>query len=332
LLLEPSINPQRLFQRLEYSTLSVRQTTDVVCNRRNVKNRGSHRSYAYPIRALCYALPALLAVALGGVWFVRPGPALASDVSIVPVGLSLTPTRTTDLITLHNKGEAAVSLELSVFQWHESPDGKIKLTPSDDVVFFPPIVTVGPGEDRIVRVGAMVPFGLTEKTYRLIAEELPPPRFQPLPAGAPQKVVTKVVVLTRISMPIFLSAPSPSHAESIDGLAVQNGRLVFELKNNGNTHVLAGAPRISGWTAGNRALFNTASGTSGYLLAGEPLQDHMDLPNAPCSELQKIAVEVPITEPFGDYDLRTNTLKAEIPVSPADCGPARGSTAAANSP
>ena len=297
-----------------------------------MKNRRSHRSYLYSIRALYYALPALLAVALGGVWFGRPGPALASEISIVPVGLSLTPTRATDLITLHNRGETAVSLELSVFQWHESPDGKIKLTPSDDVVFFPPIVTVGAREDRIVRVGAMVPFGLTEKTYRLVAEELPPPRFQALPPGAPQKVVTQVVVLTRISMPIFLSPPSATHQESIDGLAVQNGRLVFELKNSGNTHVLAGAARVRGLTAGNRSLFDTAGGGSGYLLAGEPVQDHMDLPNPPCSELQKIAVEVPITEPFGDYDLRTNTLKAEIPVSPADCGPARGSRAAANSP
>lgn len=298
-----------------------------------MKNHRSHRSHAYPIpAALCYALPALLAVALGGAWLVMPDSALASDISIVPVGLSLTPTRATDLITLHNRGDTAVSLELSVFQWHQSPDGKIKLTPSDDVVFFPPIVTLQAKEDRIVRVGAMVPFGLTEKTYRLIAEELPPPRFQALPAGAPQKVVTQVVVLTRISMPIFLSPPSPTHQESIDGLAVQNGRLVFELKNSGNTHVLAGAPSVRGWTADNRPLFNSAGGSSGYLLAGEPLQRQLELPNPPCSELQKIAVEVPITEPFGDYDLRTNTLKAEIPVSPADCGPARGSRAAANGP
>ena len=93
----------------------------------------------------------------------RPGPALASDISIVPVGLSLTPTKPTDLMTLHNKGDTAVSLELSVFQWNEGPDGKTKLTPSDDVVFFPPIVTMGPKEDRIVRVGAMVPFGLPRR-------------------------------------------------------------------------------------------------------------------------------------------------------------------------
>ena len=70
---------------------------------------------------LCYALPALLAVALGGVWLVRPDPALASDISIVPVGLSLTPTRTTDLITLHNKGDTAVSLESQRFPMASEP-------------------------------------------------------------------------------------------------------------------------------------------------------------------------------------------------------------------
>ncbi len=332
LLLESSINPQWLFQRLEYSALSVRQTADVVCNRRNVKNCRSHRSYAYPGRTLSYAGPALLALALCGVWFAGSGSALASEISIVPVGLSLTPSKTTDLITLHNAGSTAVSLQLSAFQWDETPDRKTKLTPSDDVVFFPPIVTVGGKEDRIVRVGSMVPFGLTEKSYRLVAEELPPPRFQPLAAGAPKEVVTRVVVLTRISMPIFLSPPSVTHQESIDGLAVQNGVVVFQVKNTGNAHVLAGAARITGWTADNRALFSTAGSGSGYLLPGEPLQSRIELPNPHCNELQKIAVEVPITEPFGDYDLRTNALKAEIPVSPANCGPGRGSSAAANGP
>src|SRR5208282_2136850 len=213
--------------------------------------------YAYPSRAFFYAGPALLAVALCGVWFVRPGPALASNISIVPVGLSLTPSKTTDLITLHNADSTAVSVQLSTFRWDQTPDGKIKLTPSDDVVFFPPIVTVGGREDRIVRVGAMVPFGLTEKTYRLIAEELPPPRFQPPPAGSPKEVVSRVVVLTRVSMPIFLSPPSVTHQESIDGLAIQNGGVVFQLKNTGNAHVLAGAARITGWTADNKALFST---------------------------------------------------------------------------
>ena len=324
-LLERSINPLLLIQPLEYSALSVRQMADRARKRRNVKNRRSHRSYAYPG-------PRLLAVALCGLWLAGPGSASASDISIVPIGLSLTPTRTTDLITLHNAGSSAVSMQLSAFQWDETPDGKTKLTPTDDVVFFPPIVTVGPKEDRIVRVGAMVPFGFTEKAYRLIAEELPPPRFEPPAPGAPQQVVTKVVVLTRISMPIFLSPPSAAHQESIDGLAVQNGRVVFQLKNAGNSHVLSGGARITGWTAGNKALFSTAGAVSGYLLAGQPLQGRVELPNPPCNELQKIAVEVPITEPFGDYDLRTSMLRAETPVSPVNCGPERGSRAAANGP
>ncbi len=186
------------------------------------------------------------------------------------------------------------------------------------MVFFPPIVTVEGREDRIVRVGAMVPFGLTEKTYRLIAEELPPPRFQALPAGAPKQVLTKVVVLTRISMPIFLSPPSVTHQESIDGLAVQNGGVVFQLKNTGNAHVLAGAAKITGWTADNRALFSTTGSAAGYLLAGEPLQSHIELPNPPCSKLQKIAVEVPITEPFGDYDSADQHAQDRNPGEPGE--------------
>ncbi len=253
---------------------------------------------------------------------------MASQVSIVPTGLSLNATKSTDLITLHNDGSTAVSMQLSAYRWDQTPAGTAKLTPTDDVVFFPSIVTVAAKEDRIVRVGAMVPFGATEKCYRLIAEELPPPRFQAPAPGGPQKVETRVVVLTRMSIPIFLSPPSQVHQESLEGLSVQNGRLSFRIKNTGNTHVLAGTAMITGWTADNRPLINQQSSRGAYLLPGEPLQDQADLPNPPCNQLRKVAVQVPITEPFGDYDLRTNTLKAEMPLGSVNCGPERTSGAA----
>jgi len=285
-----------------------------------------------PYQSYARAGLAFLAIALCGVAFAAPGSAWASEISIVPIGLSLSPSKATDLITLHNAGATAASLELSAYRWDQTPDGRIKLTPSEDVVFFPPIVTVGGKEDRIVRVGAMIPFGLTEKTYRLIAEEMPPPHFQPLPAGAPKRVETRVVVLTRVSIPIFLTPPSIVHQEALDGLAVQNGRVVFQVKNGGNEHVLIGSAKITGLTSDNRAVFSKTTRGGNYLLSGEPTQTAIDLPNPPCNQLRKIALEVPITEPFGELDLRSNMLKAEIPVSPANCGPERGPRAAANGP
>ena len=254
------------------------------------------------------------------------GSALASEISIVPTGLFLNPTKSTDLITLHNNASTPVSLQLSAYRWDQALNGSPKLTPSDDVVFFPPIVTLAGKEDRIIRVGAMVPFGLTEKSYRLVAEELPPPRFQPPAPGAAQKVETRVVVLTRMSIPVFLSPPgTPVHQESLEGLSVQNGRVSFQVKNTGNAHVLAGSAKITGWSADNRSLISISQeSTHGfYLLAGEPLQEQAELANPPCNALRKVAIEVPVTEPFGEYDLKTNTLKAEVPVGPGNCGPER---------
>jgi len=281
-----------------------------------VKHRSRHSSL---VRAL-FALSLWQIAGLG--W----GSALASQITISPTGLSLNATKSTDLITLHNETSAPVSMQLSAYRWDQTPEGTPKLTPTDDVVFFPAIVTIGGREDRIVRVGAMVPFGLAEKSYRLIAEELPPPRFQPPAPGAPQKVETRVVVLTRVSIPIFMWPAGPQvHQESLDGLSVQNGRVSFQIKNTGNFHVLAGSAKITGWSADNRSLvsINQQSAHGFYLLAGEPLQEQAELANPPCNALRKIAVEVPITEPFGEYDLKTNTLKAEVPLGPGSCGPER---------
>jgi fimbrial chaperone protein len=244
-----------------------------------------------------------------------------ADFSIVPIGVVLTPQKSTDLITIHNRASKAVRLQLSGFIWDQTPEGKMKLTPTDEVVFYPPLVTVDANEDRIIRVGAAAPFGFAEKAYRLIAQELPPPP-ESLSPGAEKAVVSKVIVLTKVSVPIFMKAPSTVHSDSIVRAELRNGRLSFLIKNDGNTHITLGRPLVQGLGAGDKSVFTSGNTPrTNYVLAGEAVPHEVDIPSKECSEIRKLLILAPIGKPTGEYDSAGETLKAELMVTPDKCGP-----------
>jgi fimbrial chaperone protein len=252
-----------------------------------------------------------------------------ADFSIVPISVLLTPQKSTDLITIHNRGSKPVRLQLTGYVWDETPDGKMKLTPTDEVVFYPPLVTVDGNEDRIIRVGATAPFGFVEKTYRLIAQELPPPP-EPLPPGAEKAVMTKVIVLTNVSVPVFMEAPGTVHSDSIVGAELRNGRVSFQVKNDGNTHITIGTPTVQGFGAGDKRVYAAGNITRGnYVLAGEAALYEVDIPTKQCSEIHKLVIQAPIGKPTGEYNSTGELLRAELSVTPDKCGP---STAAASAP
>ena len=50
----------------------------------------------------------------------------------------------------------------------------MQLEPTEDIVFFPALLTLKPKETRRVRVGSATETDVREKTYRIFVEELPP--------------------------------------------------------------------------------------------------------------------------------------------------------------
>jgi fimbrial chaperone protein len=261
------------------------------------------------------------AVALGAfslsVWFASYGTARA-DFSIIPISVALTPQKATDLLTIHNSGNHQVRLQLNIYKWSQTTEGKPVLTPSDDVVFYPPIVTVDQNEDRIIRVGSAVPFGFVEKTYRVVAEELPPLPEPPKPGET--RGQTKVLVLTKMSIPVFLEPPSMVHNQAISSASLQNGTLSFQVRNQGNSHMTMSHAWVEGYGSDNKSLFHRSTVRSNYILGGQYQNFSLDLPNPPCSQLRKLSILVPIGLPSGEYDIKSDTLKTDLSVTPDKCG------------
>jgi fimbrial chaperone protein len=244
-----------------------------------------------------------------------------ADFSIVPVSVVLTAQKPTDLITIRNRGSKAVRLQLAGYIWDQTPDGKMKLTPTDEVVFYPPLATVDANEDRIVCVGAAAPFAFVEKTYRLIAQELPPPAEAP-PPGAEKAVMTRVIVLTRVSVPVFMEPPTTVHSASLVGAPLRRGRLSFEVRNDGNTHITLGRPSVLGFGVGDKSIYSAGDITRGnYVLPGEAMLHEVDIPSKDCSQIRELIIEAPIGKPTGEYDSTGELLRAQVKVTPDQCGP-----------
>jgi len=223
------------------------------------------RTYA---RAVC----ALLA----GLAIHQAGPARAATFSVNPTQVFFSAKATSALVTLRNESDETLRFQLSVVAWDQAPDGQMRLTPTQDIVFFPQLLTLGPREERKIRVGTTLPPGNVEKTYRLFVEELPP-------SQAEAKAGT-VRVLTKMGIPIFLrSAEAPPRPELRDVAAV-NGRLSFTLANLGTTHFVPERVVVRAVGPGEEPVGEQEL-DAWYVLAGSTRVYDVELPKAPAVAL-----------------------------------------------
>ena len=106
--------------------------------------------------------------------FLAALPAHAATFKISPIQIYLSAGKTTELLAVENQSSESVRLQVTAFGWNQSPRGDIELAPTEDVVFFPALLTLEPGKERKIRIGVSKPAGAVERTYRVFVEELPP--------------------------------------------------------------------------------------------------------------------------------------------------------------
>ena len=98
----------------------------------------------------------------------------ASAFHVTPIRIDFDRTTTSAVMTLVNESTEELRFQISVASWQQDKQGQMQLTPTDDIVFFPALLSLKPGEERKVRVGRTVTPSDVEKTYRISFEELPP--------------------------------------------------------------------------------------------------------------------------------------------------------------
>ena len=184
----------------------------------------------------------------------------ASSVEVTPTGITLTAGNTTELLTIHTAGQDEVRMEVSVSAWDQNPNGEMVLTATDDIVFFPELLSIPAGGSSNIRIGTSIPPGTIEKTYRVKLSELP--------NLAKDKQSFRVQMLVHQSLPIFLAPPDASVAGRIEALSFAHGVLSFTVRNTGTRHFIAKTVRITGFDAAGKQAFSQSNSGSIILAAG----------------------------------------------------------------
>ncbi|MES1176163.1 MAG: fimbria/pilus periplasmic chaperone [Myxococcales bacterium] len=205
--------------------------------------------------------------------------AQATAVAIDPTRVHLSGKAHSQSLALHNSGTEKARFQVSAFSWQQSPTGEMQLTPTEDILFFPSLLEMAPGETRKVRVATNVPVETIEKSYRLFVDELPPPNANT--SGA-------VRVLTRLGIPVFVQPNSPQSRPALSA-EVRGGRLLVTLENRGNSYLYAQSVRVVGRDASGKVRLEQDL-PAWYVLAHGRRAYDVALDAAVCASLAELSV------------------------------------------
>lgn len=226
----------------------------------------------------------VLATALAVAWLwggPQAGAASAATFTVDPTQIFLSGRSGSVLLTLRNESNETLQFQLSVFAWTQNPSGQMELEPTEDIVFFPTLLTLKPKETRRVRVGSATPQDVREKTYRIFVEELPPVEKEP---------GVGVRVLTKMGIPIFVRPVKEVATATLNNLRQQEGTLRFTLANEGTVHVVPQSIKVRGLAGSNAAFDRDLEGW--YVLAGGRREFDMAFPKNACAQVTSIVVDI----------------------------------------
>jgi fimbrial chaperone protein len=229
--------------------------------------------------------------------------ARAGGLNVSPIQIQLSPRATKAMLTLRNDGAETMRYQVSATSWNQTPHAELQLSPTTEIVFFPALFTLKPGEERNVRVGVGTSFGLVEKTYRVFVEELPPTQR---PAQA-----SSVRVLTRVGVPVFLAPERALDRRAIENIEARGGRASFRVSNQGTIHFREDVVQLRGLDTTGNVLFEREQ-RGWYVLAGGALDYDFELPKS-CPGLATVVASV--TAENGDK------FEQRAPAEPSACAP-----------
>ena len=211
--------------------------------------------------------------------------AQAGEFTVKPVRLDVVPSAKSASMSVVNDGAEKLSFQLQAMDWMQDKDGKDLYSDSRDLIFFPKLMTIEPGQEALVRIGFKSPATSKEKTYRLFIEELP---------SVVKKIEgdsAQINVLVRFGLPIFAAPILPQDILVIDGIEFKSRVLSFTAQNSGNRHQMFTSIRIAGTSAENKSVFGLDIADR-YLLASSSKSYKTVLSAQQCRELTSITIDI----------------------------------------
>src|SRR5262245_16152320 len=210
------------------------------------------------------------------------GAALCGTFQVNPIRITLSQQSTSALLSVRNESAEKVRFQIGVFEWDQSVDGEMLLNPTEDVVFYPNLLVVDPGDERNIRVGTSKSVVTSEKSYRIFVEELP---------SAEKSEHSGIRILTRMGVPIFIQPVKRLLQGNVEGMKLGGSEFTFELRNDGNVHFFPRAIRVQGKDSDGATLLERQL-QPWYILSGGMRKYSIEITQTDCPKLQNLTVEV----------------------------------------
>jgi fimbrial chaperone protein len=228
----------------------------------------------------------------------------AATYTVNPTRVYLNASAASALMTLKNESDQPLRMQIKAQRWAQSRAGEMQLSATEDLVIFPTLLTLAPGEQRKVRVATAAPFGVVEQSYRLYVEELPPASGEA--AGG-----SSVRILTRMGIPVFLQPSRPVATATLREVGLSRGKVAFELANTGNSHYIPDAIKVRGFTGAGQPVAEWPL-NGWYVLAGGARAFALEIERPACENVRSLLIEVQIGE---------TTLKSPLTTPGGACAP-----------
>jgi fimbrial chaperone protein len=147
---------------------------------------------------------------------------------VAPTSLALIAPDSAATLNLRNEDTRPVNVQIRVFRWSQA-EGVERLEPTTEVAVSPPITTLAPKSDYIVRVVRVAKTPVSgEESYRLLVDELPDPT---------QRRPGTVNFVLRYSIPVFFTNPDTSPPNVSWVLNPRDDVMVLTARNSGARHL-----------------------------------------------------------------------------------------------
>ena len=185
--------------------------------------------------------------------------ASAASLQATPITVEVQAPNATSTVTLKNDSNEPINAQIRVFRWSQT-DGQEKLEPTNDVVASPPMATLSPKGDYLVRLVRLSKTPVAaEETYRILVDEIPDT----------SKQKPGINIAMRYSIPVFFEPRKMEGANLNWSLDRRDGKVVVKVVNNGDRRVRISAMKATDG-AGSSVTFG--QGLVGYVLARSSMQ------------------------------------------------------------
>lgn len=153
-------------------------------------------------------------------------PLQAGELKVSPILQTVAPGKTMATYRLKNAGETSLTVQVSAYGWQQE-GGERQLHHTDRLMIVPPLATIGPGQEQLVRIALQGQARSRELPFRV--------QFDEIPRQSPDAQLMVSTAL-RIDVPLFFTVDKARPDLAWRLLRTTDGKLRLEGRNRGGGH------------------------------------------------------------------------------------------------